>query len=175
MTEPQTIALAADVKELRRSFGQFATGVAVVTTTFEGRPAGVTVNSFSSASLDPPLVTWAIGRSSRSFEAFSKAPHFNVHVLSADQIALSGHFASSVDDKFTGIEWSMASNAAPLLPGACAHFLCAVHDRVDVGDHLMLMGRVLAFEHSDRAPLVFARGRYAVVAEHPAVADAPGG
>jgi len=114
-----------DVRDLRNAFGMFATGVTVVTTcTPEGRPVGLTCNSFASVSLKPPLVLWSLSLRAASYDAFVQASHFAVNVLAADQAALSQRFAKTGGDKFTGIEWRTGLAEMPLLDGAVASFTC---------------------------------------------------
>jgi hypothetical protein len=109
--------------QLRRAMGLFATGVTVVTARApDGQLQGVTANSFSTVSLDPPLVLWSLGRRARSFAQFEAAPHFAVNVLGADQIALSRHFAAARTDKLAGIAHELGHGGCPVLAGALAHF-----------------------------------------------------
>src|SRR5689334_16713849 len=105
---------AAATRAFRACLGQFATGVAVITTDGFGGPVGMTANSFSSLSLDPPLVMWAVSRSARSFAAFQDAARFVIHILGADQVAVSQAFSSSRADKFAGVAWH-AGECGPLL------------------------------------------------------------
>jgi len=167
---------AADLRAFRRCLGQFTTGVTVMTTSVDGRPVGVTANSFSSLSLDPPLVMWSIARTSRSFDAFAGAGHYAVNVLGVDQVALSQLFASPVDDRFTGLDWHPSSTGAPVLPGVIALFECETQAVQDGGDHIILIGRVRRFARYAGNPLIYAQGRYAVAEDHPSVivrTDAP--
>jgi flavin reductase (DIM6/NTAB) family NADH-FMN oxidoreductase RutF len=143
-----------DTRALRDAFGRFATGVTIVTTgTLEG-PLAITANSFSSVSLDPPMVLWSIGRHSRRFAAFAHCVHYAVHVLAADQAELCWRFAKSGTD-FTGLELSLSSRGVPLLPRSLARFECAVANRVEAGDHVVLLGRVLEMRTESGAPLIF--------------------
>jgi flavin reductase (DIM6/NTAB) family NADH-FMN oxidoreductase RutF len=146
---------------LRVALGQYATGVAVVTTVDgDGRPLGLTINSFASVSLDPPLVLWSLGRSSACLPAFKACSHFAINVLAADQVELSNRFAAAALDKFAHLEWTPGLGGAPLLAGCCARFECASEARHAGGDHLILIGRVERFGHEKREPLVFHGGRY---------------
>jgi len=158
-----------DVDALRRCFGQYATGVTVMTASVEGEPVAMTANSFSSVSLDPPLVSWSIKRVSQSFSKFRIAEDFAVNILADSQVDVSRNFGRSAGDKFKGIGWKRGLNGLPLLDGAAAHIQCRVANQFDGGDHLILLGRVMAFEHFDRKLLLFAQGRYAVAQDHPAI------
>lgn len=158
----QVEAPGFDPRAFRNALGGFATGICVVTTQADtGRPVGMTINSFSSVSLDPPLVLWSIGRTSPSFPVFTTADRWAINVLAEDQEALSNAFAKSSKDKFGGVDWLPGIGGAPILPGTVARFECVTEHLYDGGDHIILVGRVEAFEHDgDRAPLLFAAGRY---------------
>ncbi len=150
-----------DPKDLRKALGYFVTGVTVVTTrSTSGDFAGLTVNSFSSLSLSPPLVMWSIALSAASFEAFETCSHFIVNVLAEDQIQLSERFAQSGGDKFKDLLVRHSIAGIPLLDGVAASFVCRTASRYPGGDHSILVGEVLAYEKSERAPLLYARGRY---------------
>lgn len=158
---------ADDGRAFRRSLGQFATGVTVMTACHAGRLVGMSVNSFAALSLDPPLVLWSIRRESGSLAAFREAGHFAVNVLSANQAGISNTFASPTQDKFAATPWSAGLHGAPLLHGAIAHMECALHEVVEGGDHLLLIGRVERHARFAGEPLLFTQGRYAVTQEHP--------
>lgn len=162
---------ADDVRMFRRCLSQYGTGVAIVTTSDGISRFAVTVNSFSSLSLDPPLLVWSIDRKSRSFDAFSSFEHFAVNILSSDQIELSRHFSSKVNDKFANVDWVSGRFGSPLLSGCIARFECSAEARHDGGDHMMLIGRVQQLERFDGTPLIFSHGQYSIPLEHP---DAPG-
>jgi 3-hydroxy-9,10-secoandrosta-1,3,5(10)-triene-9,17-dione monooxygenase reductase component len=148
---------------LRRALGMFGTGVTIVTTREPGgAPVGVTASSFNSVSLDPPLVLWSIARSARSCPAFMEARHWNVHVLSVDQEALSGRFARRGEDKFAGVELEAGLTDVPLLRGCSARFQCRTQFTYDGGDHVILVGEVLAFDRTERAPLLYVTGGFAI-------------
>jgi flavin reductase (DIM6/NTAB) family NADH-FMN oxidoreductase RutF len=153
-----------DAAELRRAFGTFVTGVTVVTTwDGEGAPRGMTANSFTSVSLDPPLLLVCIGRHAASFPAFSASTAFAVNLLHEAQTDVSSLFASKSPDKFGAISHDTVHTGAPVLTDCMTWFDCSVHDRVEAGDHMVLIGRVQAFGTSASAPLGFCRGRYAAV------------
>ncbi len=147
--------------ELRQAFGAFATGVTVVTTAFEGKRYGVTANSFSSVSLEPPMVLWSLARTSASFAAFENASAFAVHILAADQQSISDRFASKGIDKFAGVEALEGLEGVPLLKGCAARFECRTEFRYEGGDHLIFVGEVAALDHAPSEPLLFHGGRYA--------------
>lgn len=150
----------------RRALAQYATGVAVVSAESAGRQAFVTVNSFASVSLDPPLVLWSQRRESTSLPVFETASHFAVNVLAPDQVALASRFAKSapaghVDGAAPGL------GGAPLLPGIAASFECRRTAAHEGGDHLIWVGEVERYTCFDRAGLLFAQGRYALAIDHP--------
>ncbi|MBU9215925.1 flavin reductase [Burkholderia gladioli] len=153
-----------DPKALRRAFGTFVTGVTVLTTLdAEGRPRGMTANSFASVSLDPPLLLVCVGAGASSYPAFAAADKFAVNLLSDSQVDVSNLFASKAADKFAAINHDVVHTGAPVLTDCLTWFDCSMHDRVEAGDHLILIGRVQAFGTSPAAPLGFCRGRYAQV------------
>jgi 3-hydroxy-9,10-secoandrosta-1,3,5(10)-triene-9,17-dione monooxygenase reductase component len=150
-----------DPLEYRRALGSFATGVAVVTTIDnEGRKAGITINSFNSVSLDPPLVLWSIGEDSLYYDIFVAAEHFAVNVLATHQRDICNGFASRGTDKFDGMECGVGIAGVPLLPEYSAVFECRTEHRYDGGDHKIIVGRVLKYEDRKTDPLIFYRGRF---------------
>ncbi|HEX7932547.1 MAG TPA: flavin reductase family protein [Paraburkholderia sp.] len=160
MNEPVT-EQAFDAADFRRALGAFVTGVTVVTTMQpDGSPRGFTANSFTSVSLDPPLILVCIAKTASSYAVFSQTKHFAVSVLSEDQKSVSGVFASKAADKFTQVAWQTRSTGAPVMSGAAASFDCATHDVVDAGDHIILIGRVVDFVHTSASPLGYCRGAY---------------
>ena len=148
-------------RRLRDSLGAFATGVTVVTTLSEFGPLAMTVNSFASVSLDPPLVLWSPARKSDRFSSFEAASHFAIHVLAEDQKDISAAFAQSGHEAFDMIETTEGIGGVPIFDGCAARFECAQSAGHDGGDHLILVGEVLRHQLWDRAPLVYHRGRYA--------------
>lgn len=171
-----------DAKALRRALGQFATGVAIVTTVEPdgSTPVGMTVNSFTSVSLDPPLVLWSLDKGARSYEAFVAAPYTAIHVLAHDQVALSNLFAMAGADKFQGLATEAGLGGVPLLRDVAARFECRSDVAHDGGDHVVLVSRIERFERFDRRVLAFAQGRYGSIvpladpgAEHDGLAHAP--
>ena len=150
-----------DKRALRNAFGTFATGVTVVTTRQpDGTPRGFTANSFTSVSLDPPLVLVCIAKSAHSCDVFASAPHFAVNVLGEAQKAVSGLFASRAADKFELADWHSGHADMPVLDGSLGRFVCARHSVVDAGDHLVLIGRVEEYGVTDSQPLGYFRGSY---------------
>lgn len=156
---------SGDTLSLRQALGEFATGITVVTaraeTTDGGQWVGLTVNSFASVSLDPPLVLWSLGLGAASLKVFQTCKHFAVNVLAADQIELSQRFAQPQADKFAGLECATGNGGTALLPGCCAWFECRCVARHEGGDHLILIGEVERFRRAPREPLLYHRGAYA--------------
>jgi flavin reductase (DIM6/NTAB) family NADH-FMN oxidoreductase RutF len=168
----QTAAEASrfDIRDLRRAFGQYATCVTVVTTLdAEGRRAAMTANSFTSVSLNPPLVLWAAAKSSSSLAAFEAADRFAVNVLASDQHHLSRQFSTPGGAKFDGVR--LREDDLPLLEGTVASFTCRRlegHDgRLDAGDHVLFLGEVEAYDAPGGEPLVFHSGFYRLATKHP--------
>lgn len=156
-----------DKRQLRNVLGTFTTGVTVVTTkTPDGKTYGVTANSFTSVSLDPPLVLWSQAVTSKSFDAFQSSDSFAVNILADDQIELSNHFAKSHDDKFSGILHTEGFNGVPVIAGAAAHLECSKVATYPGGDHVLYVGQVERAAHSHRRPLAFSGGRYATPYSH---------
>lgn len=152
-----------DTRSLRRALGVFGTGVTIVTTRdANGVPVGMTANSFNSVSLEPPIILWSIARTARSCKAFVEARFWNVHVLSVEHEALSRRFACQGADKFAGLEIEEGLSPVPLLRGCSARFQCEMQHAHEAGDHVVLFGRVIGFDQSDRPPLLWVAGNYAV-------------
>ena len=150
-----------DSRELRRTLATFVTGVTVVTTIDEeGRFHGVTANSFSSVSLDPPLVLWSQAVAAQSHPVFFKAERFAVNILAEDQVDLSNRFAKSSREKFVGLEVDIGLGGVPLFRGCSAWLQCRVFSRLPGGDHTIYLGEVQSIDHAERKPLVFGNGRY---------------
>ncbi|HYH19946.1 MAG TPA: flavin reductase family protein [Azospirillum sp.] len=148
-----------DPRDLRRALGTFATGVTVVTTVGEGgQPIGLTVNSFSSVSLEPPLVLWSLVLKSPQLEVFRAARHFAVNILSDAQEALCRQFAAPVPDRFAGVAWRPGVGGVPVIEGAVAQFECVTETSHPGGDHEIFIGRVARYRWSQRAPLLFCNG-----------------
>ena len=151
-----------DGRRLRQALGSFPTGVCLVTTIGEdGKREGMTINSFASVSLTPPLVLWSIRDDTRSAGVFVAARTFIIHVLSTKQRDLALHFARPAPDKFAAWEddFEPALGGCPRLKDAVAVYECQVYSRYQEGDHTILVGRVDAFSHAEQPPLVFHAGR----------------
>ena len=148
-------------RAFRDALGSFATGVTVVTARSKtGKPFGVTVNSFSSLSLDPPLVLWSLSTHSATYSAFVEATHFAIHVLAEGQEHMCLQFARSGIDRFAGVTLGEGVGGLPLLPDTAAIFECRSLYRYWGGDHVIFVGRVDRFDQwQDRKPLVFHQGR----------------
>ena len=157
--------MGLDTRELRNTLGCFATGVTVVTTVAEGhRPVGITVNSFTSVSLEPPLVLWSLDRDSTTYATFEEATHYTVNILKDSQQALSHRFTKTENRHLEGLACQTGENGCPILPNVLAFIECAIEQRLDGGDHIILLGRVLRFARFGGQPLLFAQGQYAQVA-----------
>lgn len=143
----------------RNALGSFTTGVTVVTAMTDDGPIGMTVNSFASVSLDPPLVLWSPAKSSSRHGAFTAARYFTVHVLGAGQDHLSAAFTRG-GSGFDGIEMKFNDEGVPVLPGTLARFECAGQAQHDAGDHTIIIGRVLRVAHRQGEPLCFSGGRF---------------
>ncbi len=147
---------------LRQTLGKFATGITVVTCTADdGRACGITANSFSSVSLDPPLVLWNIAKSSNSLQAYLDASHFAIHVLDSEQEAISRHFAKTDHKSFESIDYETSADNVPILPGGLARLDCRTERVIDAGDHHIIIGEVIHHEARDGAPLMYFNGGYA--------------
>ncbi|MBX9457859.1 MAG: flavin reductase family protein [Rhizobium sp.] len=150
-----------DARALRDAFGAFLTGVTVVTThNEEGAPIGFTANSFTSVSLDPPLLLVCLAKTSRNYATLTGAKGFAVNILAEDQKDLSNTFARPVEDRFAAVAWKNGPFGSPVFANVAAWFDCAMHELVDAGDHVILIGRVEGFDNSGRTGLGYARGGY---------------
>ena len=152
-----------DARHLRRSLGQFVTGVTVVTYSLGGAPRGVTVNSFTSVSVDPPLILVSIARKARSARGLSGSP-LVVNVLAADQLDLARHFAGQRRDGLE-IPWSQ-HHSLPRLRGAVAWIECQPYAEVEAGDHILFVGRVSSHRTLSKEPLLFQTGGFRLVGDH---------
>jgi 3-hydroxy-9,10-secoandrosta-1,3,5(10)-triene-9,17-dione monooxygenase reductase component len=150
-----------DSAKFRQVLGHFTTGVTVITAAADGQPVGLAVGSFSSVSLEPPLVAFFADRGSQSWPKIEATGSFCVNILGAEQEDVCRRFASKGDDKFAGLGWKPAGSGAPLIDGVIAWIDCDIESVTDAGDHHFVLGRVrdLAVEH-DGAPLLFFRGGY---------------
>ena len=157
---------AFDPRELRDVLGQFATGVTVVTTRGDhDAPVGLTANSFSSVSLDPPLVAWNINLQAPSLSAFREHPSFAINILCEDSKDMAMHFARPSEDKFGTIDWQTGVDGVPILNAAAATIECQTEARIPAGDHEICIGRVIRFQSANRQPLVFHQGQFLTLGE----------
>lgn len=152
-----------DKRALRTALGSFATGVTIVTaSSADGDLVGVTANSFSSVSLEPPMVLWSLDNAAYSRSVFEGAGTFVVNILAADQIDLSNRFASKgACDKFEGVAFRSGVGGAAVFDGVAASFECRTVAIYDGGDHRIFLGQVQSFADHGREPLLFHRGLYA--------------
>ena len=149
-------------KNLRNVLSKFATGVTVVSTIDnDGKPVGMTANSFTSVSLDPPLVLWNIGINQPSYDAFLKAKGYSVNILSKDQKDICDLFSSSIDDKFNDIDYILSDNGFPIIQKSLAWFDCIKWNNYPGGDHQILVGEVKNFYANEKDPLIFWNGSLA--------------
>jgi flavin reductase (DIM6/NTAB) family NADH-FMN oxidoreductase RutF/DNA-binding MarR family transcriptional regulator len=146
-----------------------------MTTVANGEPVGVTANSFSSLSMDPPLVLWSIAHASRSSAAFKNAKHFAVNILAVEQVEYSQRFASPAENRFEGVDWRPGVLGSPILPNVIASLECAPETTLQGGDHLILIGRVKKYSRYAGNALLYAQGRYAVAEDHPSLQLKPSG
>jgi flavin reductase (DIM6/NTAB) family NADH-FMN oxidoreductase RutF len=170
--------MTLEPRALRDAFGAFLTGVTVVTTFDQtGAPIGFTANSFTSVSLDPPLLLVCLARTSRNYQTLTTAKGFAVNILSEAQKDVSNTFARPVEDRFSAVDWRNGPHGSPVFSDVAAWFDCSMHELVDAGDHVILIGRVEAFENSGRTGLGYARGGYftPALAEKTLLANAEGG
>jgi len=150
-----------DSKALRNAFGSYMTGVTVITAmTDDGKPVGFTANSFTSVSLDPPLLLVCPAKSLSSFDVFANCKHFAVNILSEDQQNISNIFAGSKDDRFSQIDWHKDEQGNPIIDGALTHFSCKTERNLEAGDHHLLVGQVLDFSAHEGRGLGYASGGY---------------
>lgn len=148
-----------DTRPLRHALGGFATGVCVVTAHGPAGPLGITINSFTSVSLDPPTILWSLGRASDRWPTFSTAEHFAVHVLDAMGEEACRRFAWG-DPRLAEGEFEPGLGGAPLIEGWLSRFQCRTVRRIEAGDHLLIFGQVEAFDARDGDGLVFFKGGY---------------
>lgn len=161
--------MSFDLRTFRDTLGLFVTGVTVITTRDQdGRPIGITANSFNSVSLDPPLILWSVGLNARSLNAFTRADAFAVHILRDDQARLSQRFAKSGEEKFSGLATERGLNDVPLLPDCAARLECLPYAQHPAGDHILFIAQVHRLNSDpDAMPLVYHGGRYAALSDKP--------
>lgn len=148
-------------EEFRRACGRFATGVTIASVLdVNGVPHGLTVNSFTSVSLDPPLILICLGHAVTCIDAFRSSRHFGINVLAEGQQALSDRFARKGQDRFEGLEWYRGQSGVPLLPGVLAAIECRVHQRIASGDHDIFVGEMIFAHTAEGRPLLYVAGCY---------------
>lgn len=166
---PDDPEAAARARRFRDVLGLFCSGVTVVTSVSDGEPVGMTCQSFSSVSLEPPLIMFSPAKTSRAWPLMRKAGYFCVNILADDQAEISHGMATKGQDKFDGVDWTTAATGAPVLAGVLGYIDCTVHQVVEAGDHYIVIGRVKELSFGDRAgegapekidPLLFFRGKY---------------
>ncbi|WP_343563124.1 flavin reductase family protein [Kiloniella sp. b19] len=157
--------MAFDKRDFRSALGAFATGVTVVTTRSEdGTLNGLTANSFSSVSLEPPLILFCIDKSANAYKAFMKNENFAINILSEEQQAISNAFAFE-EDRWSKVQTRTMETGAPVIDGSLASFDCEVFKRVEAGDHVIMIGEVKSYEKAEAgSPLLYAKGGYASLA-----------
>jgi len=150
-----------DPRDFRNALGTYATGVTIVTAMGgDGKPYGLTCNSFASVSINPPLVLWSLGMFSQALAVFQNASYFAVNVLGISQRPLAAKFAKASPNKFDGVKWKPGLGKAPLIIDSVAHFQCRAANRYYGGDHVIFLGAVEAYTYNGKEPLLFARGGY---------------
>lgn len=158
--------MQVDERSFRKALGCFATGVTVITTADDdGQPVGLTVSAFSSLSLEPPLVLFCLDKRTRALDAFRKG-HFAAHILREDQRQLSIQFSSRQDDKWNNVDFTTNEHGIPVLSKCLARLECELHETMDGGDHIIVVGKVNRLEHQTGGqPLLYFRGAYANLTE----------
>lgn len=158
--------MSHDPRAFRDALGHFATGVAIITAAGEGRGLGLTINSFASVSLEPPLILWSLDRGSDRFGALMKAEFFAVNMLGGESRELAQRLARKGQSDLGAEPVASGAHGVPLIRAAIAHFECRVEHRHDGGDHVIFVGRVLGFDHKSHGdPLIYYRGRYRALSE----------
>lgn len=149
-----------DPQALRQTLSCFPTGVAIATTqSRDGEPIGVTISSFNSVSMDPPLVLWSLASKAGSLPEYKAHRGFAINILSADQVDLCKLFASPERDRFSGLEWVEGANGVPCIAGCSAVLECETYATHEGGDHEIFIGKVVAHMSSEKTPLAFGKGQ----------------
>ncbi len=164
MHSTEIAASGSDSAALRQALSQFTTGIAIITTvTPEGAPVGITANSFSSVSLNPPLVLWSLSLQAGSLNVFRQCARYLIHILAADQLDLAKRFATRGAERFgatSGTTWHLNTSGLPALEGCLAWFECVNRSQYEEGDHIILVGHVDTYAATGGAPLAFHAGQY---------------
>ena len=165
----------SELRQLRNAFGTFLTGVTVVTSREKnGIPRGFTANSFTSVSLEPPLLLICVGKAAESFDVFTRQPGFAVNILTENQVETASLFASKRSDKFDVVPWFGSETDNPILADGCAWFDCAREQVIDAGDHVILLGRILSYDYNDGLGLGYVRGGFMSLGMERSAANAVG-
>ena len=147
-------------KQFRKALGMYSTGIAVVTTTDNNKkPIGMTVNSFTSVSLDPALILWSIDKKQPSYKFFLNSDGYAVNILSKEQLDLCNLFASPIDNKFKNVNWKVSQNGFPLISDTLAWFDCIKWNDYPGGDHQILVGEVTSYGSVNSKPLIYWNGK----------------
>jgi len=155
--------------QFRRACGRFATGVTIATVLDRtGSPHGLTVSSFTSVSLEPPLILVCLGHEVTNIQHFRSATHFGINVLRSDQQALSERFARKGQDRFNGLAWDSGKTGAPLIPGCLARIECRIYSRIPMGDHDIFIGEMVHADVHQGDPLIYFGSAYRLLEERPA-------
>ncbi len=171
MLNVMTPVIQLEPRSLRRLLGQYATGITVVTALdVNQRKIGMTANSFTSVSLDPPLILWNIAKSATHFEDFKQAEYFAINILNEDQYLESNHFSKSADDKFEGLDDVDEYMGIPILNKSLTTFVCRQYELHEAGDHYIIVGQIEACRNQMGNPLVFHNGQYKQANVHQAFA-----
>ena len=158
---PAGAAANVDKAHFRHTCARFPTGVTILTVLdSQGAPHGMTASSFTSVSLEPPLVLVCVDHRATVMPHLRRSDHFAINILSEDQHELSARFARKGEGRFTGIAWNPGCQGVPLIPGALAWFACGKHRLVDAGDHAILIGEVLDAAHREGRPLIYFSSGY---------------
>ncbi len=161
MLNVMTPVIQLEPRSLRQLLGQYATGITVVTALdVNQRKIGMTANSFTSVSLDPPLILWNIAKSATHFEDFKQAEYFAINILNEDQYLESKHFSKSADDKFEGLDDVDEYMGIPILNKSLTTFVCRQYELHEAGDHYIIVGQIEACRNQMGNPLVFHNGQY---------------
>ena len=159
--DPEKSSHQFDQRTLRSAFGKFATGVTIITTCqSDGTPRGITANSFTSVSLDPPILLICIAKSALSKSVFSECEHFGVNILRSTQQDVSALFASKSVEKFNKADYEKSLHGTPIIKETLANFICRRQKSVDAGDHLVVFGEVIDFQSDNGSPLLYFNGDY---------------
>jgi flavin reductase (DIM6/NTAB) family NADH-FMN oxidoreductase RutF len=156
----KVIAMAVNDADFKHAMSHFASGVTIVTTENDGKPFGMTVSSFASLSLHPPLVLVCVEKSLKTHDAITSAGRFGVSILGTDQAHLSNRFASRIDDKFEGVETERGELGVPLIANALTTLECHLHSQLSGGDHTIFVGEVASVRTREGSPLVYYRAGY---------------